>query len=53
MVLWLIGKRMREIIKHHGCVEFMDTALSKLFNDGVFNYTYLKVLYNEIIKKIY
>ena len=48
---WQKRERDNVIVKHPGCIEFMDTAFSKLADEGldvVLNSKYLKSIYNDI-----
>jgi len=54
LIYWQKHERDNIIVKHPGCVEFMDTVLSKLSDDGlkaVLNSRYLKSVYKSIWKK--
>lgn len=51
LIYWQKRERDNVIVKHPGCVEFIDITLTKLSNDGlksVLNSKYLKGVYHDI-----
>ncbi|MBR2744166.1 MAG: catalase [Clostridia bacterium] len=51
---WMKIERNGPVVKHEGCVEFMDIVLKKIYDEGLdsaINRKYLKELYNSIAEK--